>query len=187
LTEEIVQAARVIRSGGVVGLPTDTVYGLGVDPNDEDAVARLYEVKGRPRGRPIGVLVASLEQGEMVAEVTGRAAELARLHWPGALTLVVRPRIVVADWVGDRQANTVGVRVPDHPVALALLEAAGPLAVTSANLSGAPETLSDFEARSVFGDAVFYLTGSSPGGRASTVIDMTGDHPVVIRQGPVII
>jgi tRNA threonylcarbamoyl adenosine modification protein (Sua5/YciO/YrdC/YwlC family) len=187
LNDEITRAVERIRSGGVVGLPTDTVYGLGVDPNNEDAVALLYELKGRPQGRPIGILAASIEQASSIGEISGPTAELARRHWPGALTLVVRPRMVLADWVGDHQANTIGLRVPGHPIALALLERAGPLAVTSANLSGGPETFDADEARAIFGDEVVYLTGISPGGKASTVVDVTGPRPVVIRQGPVVI
>jgi tRNA threonylcarbamoyl adenosine modification protein (Sua5/YciO/YrdC/YwlC family) len=187
LKQEIAQAVRVVQSGGVVGLPTDTVYGIGVDPNNADAVDLLYRLKGRPMARPIGVLVASVEQAGSIGVITGEAASLAADHWPGALTLVVTPRVVLPEWVGDRQANTVGIRVPDHPVAAALLEQTGPLAVTSANLTGGSEAMNDVEARAVFGDEVFYLTGSCHGGMASTVIDVTGELPVVIRQGPVTI
>ncbi len=181
------RAVEVVREGGVVGLPTDTVYGIGVDPNDDGAVNRLYVLKGRPEGRPVGVLVASLEQAAVVGVIEDEAADLADRFWPGALTLVVRPRMVLAEWVGDRQADTVGVRMPDHPVALALLGETGPLAVTSANRSGEPETLDDVSAREVFGDAVYYLQGTSPGGQASTVVDVTGPRPVVIRHGPITI
>jgi tRNA threonylcarbamoyl adenosine modification protein (Sua5/YciO/YrdC/YwlC family) len=178
-------AVEVIRAGGVVGVPTDTVYGIGVDPGNEEAIGRLFELKGRPAGRPIGVLVASIEQASAIGDITGRAGELAEEHWPGPLTLVVRSKTVLPDWVGDRDAGTVGVRIPDHPVTLALLQVVGPLAVTSANVSGGPETMNDVEARKVFGDAVFYVEGSSRGGRASTVVDMTGEGLVVLRQGPV--
>jgi len=98
----------------------------------------------------------------------------------------VVPKVVLADWVGDAQSVTVGLRVPDHPVALELLSRTGPLAVTSANVSGGPETMSDREARAVFGDRVaVYLTGTSPGGDASTVVDATSDRLVLLRQGPV--
>ncbi|MCI0678396.1 MAG: L-threonylcarbamoyladenylate synthase, partial [Actinobacteria bacterium] len=132
-------------------------------------------------------LVDSLEQAAVVGVIQDEAADLAARFWPGALTLVVRPRMVLAEWVGDRQADTVGVRMPDHQVALALLGETGPLAVTSANRSGEPETLDDVSAREVFGDAVYYLQGTSPGGQASTVVDVTGPRPVVIRHGPITI
>jgi tRNA threonylcarbamoyl adenosine modification protein (Sua5/YciO/YrdC/YwlC family) len=171
----------------VVGFPTDTVYGIGVDPTNDEAVSVLYELKGRPQGRPVGILAATLEQAAMIGDIGGVAAELASRHWPGALTLVVRPRVILAAWVGDRMTDTVGLRVPDHPLALELLTTTGPLAVTSANPSGGQETLSDVEAREVFGPAVHYLAGTSPGGEASTVVDVTGARPVVIREGPVVV
>jgi L-threonylcarbamoyladenylate synthase len=166
-------------------LPTDTVYGLGVDPHNETAVTRLYELKGRPESRPIGILVGSVEQAAVVGDMSGAAADLAAEHWPGALTLVVATRVVLPDWVGDRHKRTVGLRMPDHPVALELLQATGPLSVTSANLTGEPDTTSDTEARAVFGDEVYYVSGVSPGGQPSTVVDLTGVHPVVLREGPV--
>ncbi len=175
----------MVRSGGVVGVPTDTVYGLGVDPFNEEAVARLYELKGRPPARPIGVLVGSMDQARVIGDLSEAADVLAVEHWPGGLTLVVTARVVLPDWVGDRHKRTVGLRMPDHPVALELLQATGPLSVTSANLSGKPDTTSDAEAKVLFGDAVYYVAGVSPGGQPSTVVDMTGVHPVVLREGPV--
>jgi tRNA threonylcarbamoyl adenosine modification protein (Sua5/YciO/YrdC/YwlC family) len=118
----------------------------------------------------------------------GIAAELAVDHWPGALTLVVTPKVILADWVGDSQRRTVGLRVPDHPTTLELLEATGPLAVTSANLAGGAEAMTDDEARAVFGDRVkVYVEGRSPGGQASTVVDVTGRDVIVLRQGPVLL
>lgn len=175
-----------IAAGQVVGVPTDTVYGIGVDPQSPEAVERLFELKGRPPHKPVGLLAASLEDANEVAEIRGAAADLARDHWPGALTLVVRPKVILADWVGDAQAQTVGIRVPDHPVARELLAATGPLAVTSANRSAQPDTTSAAEARAVFGDEVaVYLEGTSPGGVPSTVVDATGGELRVLRPGPV--
>lgn len=186
--EQIERAVAVIRGGGVVGVPTDTVYGLAVDPLDERAMSRLFDIKGRPDHKPVGILVASIEQAELGGEIEGPARGLAEEHWPGALTLVVAPKVILADWTGERQRKTVGLRVPDHPVTLALLEAAGPLAVTSANRSGGSETMTDIEAREVFGDEVdLYVEGVSPGGEASTVVDATGTELTVLRQGPVTI
>lgn len=178
-------AIEVVHAGGVVGLPTDTVYGLGVDPLNQDAVVRLFDLKGRPKRKPIGILVGTLEQARSIGDISGVAAVLAEAHWPGALTLVVATTVVVPDWVGNRFKRTIGIRMPDHPTALELLEAVGPLSVTSANLSGGPEALTDEDARAVFGDSVYYIAGTSPGGEASTVVDLTGRKPVVLRQGPV--
>lgn len=182
----IEDAVAAIFDGQVVGLPTDTVYGVGVDPFNLDAVERLFDLKGRPSNKPVGVLVATVEQAAEIGAINNDAARLAEAHWPGALTLIVTPRVVLSDWVGDRQRHTVGIRVPNHPVARELLELAGPLAVTSANESGGRETMNDREARDVFGDRVaVYLEGEAPGGEASTVVDATGPELTVLRRGPV--
>jgi tRNA threonylcarbamoyl adenosine modification protein (Sua5/YciO/YrdC/YwlC family) len=182
------EAVAAIRDREVIGLPTDTVYGIGADPLSEEAVARLYELKGRPENKPVGLLVASADQARSIGMLDGIAAELAVDHWPGALTLVVTPKVILADWVGDSQRRTVGLRVPDHPTTLELLEATGPLAVTSANLAGGAEAMTDDEARAVFGDLVrVYVEGRSPGGQASTVVDVTGRDVIVLRQGPVLL
>jgi tRNA threonylcarbamoyl adenosine modification protein (Sua5/YciO/YrdC/YwlC family) len=179
-------AVGAIDRGDIVGLPTDTVYGLAIDPSNEIAVSRLYELKGRPAGRPIGLLAASLEQAATIGVIEGVAAQLAERFWPGALTLVVRPRVILPDWVSGEQARTVGIRVPDHETAMGFLGETGPLAVTSANLSGGPETYDDHGARAILGDRVaFYIEGSCPGGVASTVIDATGTDLVVLREGAI--
>ncbi len=181
-------AIEAIRAGEVIGIPTDTVYGVGVDPLNEAAVGRLFELKGRPEHKPIGLLVASVEQARQIGEIEGLATELAARHWPGGLTLIVTPKVILANWVGDAQRETVGIRVPDHPVAVELLAAVGPLAVTSANISGGPEAMSDVEAREVFGDGVaVYIAGTATGGEASTVVDASGARPVVLRQGPIVV
>ena len=180
------EAAEAIHSGQVVGIPTDTVYGLGVDPQDQEAVSRLYEIKGRPEHVPVGLLVATVEQAKSIGEIGEAGEELARKHWPGPLTLVVKPKVILSDWVGDAHLRTVGIRVPDHPVARQLLERTGPLAVTSANRSGGEEALSDTEARRIFGEEVaVYVEGECSVGEASTVVDVTGDQPVILRKGPV--
>lgn len=182
------EAVRAVLDGEVVGLPTDTVYGIGVTPASDSAMEKLFELKGRPEHKPIGLLAASLRQASEFGDLSGAAFRLAEDHWPGALTIIVRPKVVLAEWVGHRQTRTVGIRVPDHPDARDLLERAGPMAVTSANKSGGPETLSDTQARAVFGDEVaVYIPGVTPGGVASTVVDATGDGIEVIRQGPVAI
>ena len=179
-------AFAAILDGQVVGLPTDTVYGIGADPFNLDAVARLFELKGRPEHKPVGVLVASVEQAEEIGQIEGEAGTLARRHWPGALTLIVTPKVVMADWMGDQQRRTIGIRVPDHPVAIELLELSGPLGVTSANESGGEEAMSDRDAREIFGDRVaVYVEGTAPGGAASTVVDATGAKLTVLRRGPV--
>lgn len=178
-------AAAVVR-GEVVGLPTDTVYGLGADPRSREAVAHLFEVKRRPVVKPIPILVASLAEAETIGRLSEKARAAAAAHWPGALTVIV-PRVAgLPDWVGEAARDSVGLRVPDHPGALALLTIAGPLAVTSANRSGEAPALDDDEARRAFGDEVAaYLVGRAAGGMPSTVVDFTGPVPRVLRRGPV--
>lgn len=186
MTQEILDdAVQRLRNGEVVGVPTDTVYGLAVDPWSEAGVSTLYDLKGRPWGKPIGLLAGSVEQVEAIVEL-GPGRDLARRHWPGALTLVVRPHVLISDWIGDKALGTVGVRVPDHPLLLELLARMGPLAVTSANTSGEEESLDEAEAREAIGDRVgLYVPGRCPGGTASTVVDVTGPEPAVLRQGPI--
>lgn len=179
-------AVEAIDRGEIVGLPTDTVYGLAIDPSNENAVSDLFELKGRPAGKPIGLLAASFEQAATVGVIVGVAGGLAERFWPGALTLVVRPRVILPNWVSGEQVRTVGIRVPDHPTAIGFLKETGPLAVTSANLSGGPETYDNDGARAVLGDRVaVYIEGSCPGGVASTVVDATGTDLVVLREGAI--
>ena len=183
---DVAAAVELINGGGVVGVPTDTVYGLAVDPFNEDALWTLFDLKGRPERKPIGLLVGSVEQAEELARIPDDVHELLEQHWPGALTIVVPVKVIVPDWVGDGSTRTIGLRMPDHPAILELLQATGPLAVTSANRSGEAETHDDAAGRAVFGELVDgYLAGECPGGMASTVVDLTGDGLKVLRQGPV--
>jgi L-threonylcarbamoyladenylate synthase len=182
----VTEALAAIRRGEIVGVPTDTLYGLAADPFSEDALDAIFELKGRQSNKPFAILVASVEQGMELASFSDRALDLAEQHWPGALTLVV-PRLSTAPgWLGHQARRTVGLRCPDHTVALELLDKAGPLAVTSANLSGHEAVLDHDEARDLFGDAVtVYLEGRAHGGEASTIIDLTEPDPLTLRQGPV--
>lgn len=180
----LAEAADVVAAGRVIGVPTDTVYGLAADPWDETAVGMLFTLKGRPDDKPVGLLAASVDQASDIVDLAA-ARRLADLHWPGALTLVVRPVVVIPDWIGTSSVRTVGIRVPDHDDLRALLARTGPLAVTSANRSGQPETLDDVQARAVFGTEVpLYVPGRCPGGQASTVVDATQGPLEVLRQGP---
>lgn len=181
----IYSAVAAIHRGLIVGMPTDTVYGVGVDPLNVDAVAALFELKGRPDEKAIPVLAATVAQLLEIVEIPPEVEDMALQHWPGPLTLVLRRHVELPDWVGDGELATVAVRIPDHPVALDLLSAAGPLAVTSANRSGNPPALDEVEARALLGSGVaVYLEGSCRGGESSTVVDMTSVPPVMLRQGP---
>lgn len=180
------QAAAAIRNGDLVGVPTDTVYGIAADPFTQDAVERLFTLKGRPGLKPVALLVASVEQALSLASFNDLAHEMAAEHWPGGLTLVVPRLPSVPDWVGHPERGTIGVRCPDHEVVLALLELTGPLAVSSANMTGTPASVTCEEAENLFGsDVAGFLEGEATSGEASTVIDLTQPHPVVLRDGPV--
>lgn len=179
------QAVTALAAGRVVGMPTDTVYGLAADPSDREALHGLLALKGRPEERPIALLAADIEQARTLAEFSEAAERLSVSHWPGPLTLVLPREPGLPDWLGDPHQGTVGVRVPDHPVASRLLAAFGPLAVTSANRSGEPPVTSAEEARLLFGGLVaVYLPGTAPGGEASTVVDTTVEPYRVLRRGP---
>ncbi len=181
----IEDALDALRRGEIIGLPTDTVYGIAADPWDRSAVERLFAAKGRSGLKPIPILVADAEQAGSIAVLSEPAGRLAARHWPGGLTLVLRRVAGLAEWIGDPAQDTVGVRVPDHPAALALLETAGPLAVTSANRSGAVAAGDDRAARRLLGPAVSVYVPGGGGGAASTVVDFTSNVPEVLRPGPV--
>jgi L-threonylcarbamoyladenylate synthase len=179
---DLTSALDALHRGLVIGLPTDTVYGIGVDPENERALRRLFAVKGRPDDKPIPILAASLPD----ARGFGMIDDGVERYWPGPLTVVVRRMPAVPAWIGDRHAGTVAIRVPDHPLALEVLGRFGPLAVTSANRSGEEPTVDDVTARAALGAGVeVYLPGGGGGGAASTVVDLTGRVPVVLRPGPV--
>lgn len=179
-------ALRALGRGEIIGLPTDTVYGIGADPFRREAVEALFAAKGRPGVKPIPILAADLDGVRRVGVLDDRVAAIATRHWPGGLTLIVRRVAGAPDWVGDAVADTVGVRIPDHPVALEVLERFGPLAVTSANRSGRPPADDDASAREALGDAVaVYLAGRGSGGPPSTVVDITSAPGRVMRVGAV--
>lgn len=181
-------ASAALSAGLLVGIPTDTVYGLAVDPNMSGATDRLFAVKRRPRRTPLAVLVADIAQVEALAdEITPIARTLMERFWPGALTLVVaRNRTLPIDLgdAPDNRAPTIGVRSPAHPLVRALCGAVGPLGVTSANLHGEPEYATAGQVYEAFGDAVpVVIDGGECSGRPSTVVDCTGPGPVLIRAG----
>ena len=179
-------AADAVARGEVIVIPTDTVYGVGADAFDRTAVAAVLAAKGRGRDMPPPVLVPNVRALDGLAtDLTPAARELVAAFWPGPLTLVCRAQPSL-DWdLGDTH-GTVALRMPLHRVALAVLEKTGPLAVTSANRTGSPAATTCDEAVAALGDAVsIYLdAGPSPSSVASTIIDVTGDVPRVLRPGP---
>ena len=177
------RAADVIASGGLVVYPTDTVYGLGCAPHDRNAIRRIYEVKGRPDEKAIIWLVGSLDDARPWVEIDGRAERLAARFWPGGLSLILR-RLNP----GEAELPTLGVRAPNHAAALAIIQAAGGIvATTSANRSGEPSARNAKEADTAIGASVDLIVdaGPSPGGTESTVIDVSGPNPVILRPGAI--
>ena len=171
---DVRRAAELVRGGEVVAFPTDTVYGLMALP---EAASRIYAAKHRPADKRLIAMAAEPFAFERLVEVTARARELMRAHWPGALTLVLPTRS------GD--PPTLGIRIPDHPLALELLRAVGePVLTTSANRSGEPPALSAAEVR-LTGVPAVLDGGRTPGGVPSTVVAVEGDRLRVIRLGPV--
>ncbi len=191
----LADAAANLLAGGLVTFPTETVYGLGADACNEDAVARIYSVKGRPADHPLIVHIASMDGlGDWADDVPEYAISLARVFWPGPMTLVVKRSGLAGDFVTGGQ-DTVGVRVPDHPVALGLLEAfvrAGGkgVAAPSANRFG---NVSPTTAQAVSDELDDYLAdgdqildgGPCEVGVESTIIDCTGDVPKILRPGAI--
>ncbi|MBD8870105.1 L-threonylcarbamoyladenylate synthase [Nocardioides donggukensis] len=178
-------AALAIRRGELVVLPTDTVYGLAADAFDPDAVSRLLAAKGRERDMPPPVLVSAATTLDALAVgVPGYARALVERFWPGPLTLVCRQQSSLQWDLGDTR-GTVAVRMPDHPVTLEVLERTGPLAVSSANLTGHPAALDADQADAMLGDSVTAIVdaGPSAGEVPSTIIDVTGSQGRVLRPG----
>lgn len=183
----IEQAAEVVRRGELVVLPTDTVYGLGTDAFTPEAVAALIAAKGRGRDMPVPVLVGSPRTLDGIATgLSATARALVEAFWPGGLTVVARAQPSLRWDLGDT-GGTVAVRMPLHPVAIDLLQATGPMAVSSANLTGRPPATTVDEAVEQLGEAVsVYLDGGPSGDPVpSTIVDVTGDAPRLLRAGAV--
>lgn len=189
-TEDIMAAGEVLKQGGIVAFPTDTVYGLGAVFDDERAVRRIFAAKGREEKKPLSILVADSAQVELLSDIKSgemaqKAARLMEKYWPGALTLIFRKKSGIPDAV-TAGGETIGIRMPDLKVTRDLIRAAGkPLAAPSANTSGkrsavcAQEVLEDLNGKI---DMVID-GGTCPVGVASTVVDMTGDTPRILREG----
>jgi len=188
IQKQVEQAITILKRGGIVACPTDTVYGVGAAINIEPAVERVYRIKGRPLGRALPILLADKSQMAEVARVVPPLAwRLADRFFPGALTIVLFKSESVPDIVtGGRK--TVAVRVADHPIPIAIVRGLGvPIVGTSANLSGSPSALTAEEVRAQIGDRVDMIIdgGRCPGGIESTIIDVSGEKPRILRQGPI--
>ncbi|WP_249423955.1 L-threonylcarbamoyladenylate synthase [Nocardioides coralli] len=183
--DAIAAASRAVQHGELVVIPTDTVYGIGADAFDVDAVSALLDAKGRGRDMPPPVLVSAATTVDALAtDLPGYARALIDAFWPGPLTLVCRQQPSL-QWDLGETRGTVAVRMPDHDVALAVLERTGPLAVSSANKTGKPAAVDAEAAEEMLGleVAVIVDAGTAPGGEASTIVDVTGSQGRVLRRG----
>ncbi|MGH2682165.1 MAG: L-threonylcarbamoyladenylate synthase [Actinomycetota bacterium] len=186
LEEAFAAAARAVKDSSLVVLPTDTVYGVAVRPDRPRATGRLFAVKGRSRSLTLPVLAAGRAEVAKIAVLEDQARALAERFWPGGLTMVLPRTTVSRRWNLGDQKETVGVRVPAHPVTLGVLRRTGPLAVTSANVSGGPTPSDCRSLRALFGQAVaVYLCAGLVGGLASTVVDLSGAKPQILREGAI--
>lgn len=179
-------ALEILRGGGLVAFPTDTIYGLGALAHDGNAIESIYLAKERPPEKAIPILIwNAADLDKVAADVPNIARRLAARFWPGPLTLVIPKRADLPEAVSA--TATIGVRVPDHAVTRTLLQAAGPMAVTSANRSGGGNARRAEEVLAQLNGRILLILdgGETPGGAASTVVDCTGAEPVILREGPV--
>jgi L-threonylcarbamoyladenylate synthase len=184
--EAIPRSLEILKTGGLVAFPTDTVYGVGSLAFDRKAIESIYAAKDRPIEKAIPILIGTLDDlGKVGTDIPETAHKLAARFWPGPLTILVPKR---ADLPGAVSATaTVGVRVPDHPVALSLLRAAGAMAVTSANISGGENPLTARQVQQQLGGRIALILdgGRTPGGIPSTLVDCTVPELNILREGPV--
>ncbi len=188
IQQQIERGITILRQGGLIAYPTDTVYGLGASMSLPQSVARIYEVKGRPQSLPLPLLLADVYQ---IAEVAGKVPPSAwcfiRNFWPGALTLIL-PKANSVPAIVTGGGNSVAVRIPDHPVPVALIKGLGvPIVGTSANISGRPSPLTADEVYAQLGDKIDLIIdgGRCSVGRESTIVDVTGETPVIRREGAI--
>lgn len=188
IQQQVERGISILKEGGIAAFPTDTVYGLGACADLQSAVERVYQVKERPYNMALPLLLADTSQISEVAEtVPPMAWLLARSFLPGALTIILHKSKSAPDIISVG-GTTVAVRIPAHPVPVALVEGLGvPVIGTSANLSGRPSTLTADEVYSQFGNKIDLVIdgGRCPGGRESTIVDVTGETPVVLREGAI--
>ena len=182
---EIEKGVKILQKGGVIAFPTDTVYGLGADAFNPIAVERIYEIKNRPKQQPLPLLIADIEQLTTLANpITEIAWFLARRFWPGGLTLVLSKADSLPAYLAP--GPTIAIRVPNHLVCLALIQRLGnPIIGTSANISGQPAALTAEEVGQQLGEKIDLIIngGRCLGGEESTVVDVTREGALILRQG----
>lgn len=180
------QAADLVKSGAMIAFPTDTVYGIGVSAFNSVAIDQIYQVKGRSQLKAIPILIGSPKELDRITlPRSGTVQMIIDNFWPGALTLVLPLLPELPENLSP--TPTIGLRVPDHELTRKLLESTGPLAATSANLSGQPSALTANEVLQQLEGRIDLVLdgGSAPGGQASTVVDCTGEEIKILREGPI--
>lgn len=185
MRSDLVNASRILKRGGIVAFPTDTVYGIGAIPFNEKAVGKLYRIKKRDKGKPIALLVSSRNAARrFAASISVKAGKLMKKHWPGALTLIFRKRRSVPDYLTSGLA-TIGIRMPQNAIALELIrKAGGALAVTSANISGKKAAVSARHIMKLKGIDMIIDGGRCKIGVPSSVVAITGNKLQILRKGP---
>ena len=183
---EIEHALGILQSSGIIAFPTDTVYGLGALAFNQNAIESIYTAKNRPVEKAIPILIGDLSDLDQIAvDIPNMALRFAARFWPGPLTCIVPKKHTLP--LAVSATPTVAVRIPDHPDARALLRAAGPMAVTSANISGQPSPATAQEVYDQLNGRIPLILdgGTTPGGIPSTLVDCTGEKPVILREGPI--
>ena len=184
LNDELQLATNAILNDEIVGIPTETVYGIGVNPNSQIAVNKIFQLKERDEDKPLSILISSFYDIHKLG-VTSTIPEVVELYWPGPLTIIVETTLEFSDGVGTKSPNSIGIRVPDNESAIELLKVTGPLAVTSANISGDEDIKSDIDAENIFGDSIqHYIKGEALHGSGSTIIDLREEDVKILREGP---
>jgi len=184
LKNNLGDAINAVKEGKIIGIPTETVYGIGVDPYSQSAVDKIFELKERSLDKPLSVLISSYEEISKL-DIVSKIPDVVELYWPGPLTIIVETKAKFANGVGTNNPLTIGIRVPDNELAIELLKNTGPLAVTSANISGNENILNHIDAENEFESKIaIYLEGESVLGSGSTIVDFTKDEWEILREGP---
>jgi len=184
--DELETIAEAVENGELIVYPTETVYGIGADIFNEAAIKKLFVAKNRPFDMPLSVAVSSKEMMDSIAVLDERAERLIDAFLPGPLTIIIKKKPIVPDIVTS-MSEKVGIRMPDHPVALKIIERTGPLVATSANSHSHPDAVNSEEAESDFGDSVNVYVDSGPCslGKPSTIVWLMGDKMEIVRQGAI--
>ena len=188
LLGQIKRAAGILRTGGIAAYPSDTVYGLGADVLNDLAITKVFSAKKRPSSMPLPVLIAETSQlRDLVEDIPSAARILMDKFWPGGLTIIFH-RMPAFKSLALADSGKIAIRLPGHPVTLRLIEELGrPMVGTSANLHGSPAALTAAEVKKQLGDVVDFIVagGPCPGGRESTIVDITVHPPVILRKGAI--